>query len=39
MVDWEDESVSTQDALTKRMIDTVGLVVLLVVVIAALCFI
>lgn len=39
MVDWEEESVSTQDVLTKRMIDTVGLVVLLVVVIAALCFI
>jgi len=39
MVDWEEDSVSTQDVLTKRMIDTVGLVVLLVVVIAALCFI
>jgi hypothetical protein len=39
MVDCEDESVSTQDVLTKRMIDSVGLVVLLVVVIAALCFV
>lgn len=39
MVDWEEDSVSTQDVLTKRMIDTVGLVALLVVVIAGLCLV
>lgn len=39
MVDWEEDSVSTQDILTKRMIDTVGLVALLVVVIAGLCLV
>lgn len=39
MVDWEDESVSTQDVLTKRLVDTVGLVVLLVVVFAILCIV
>ncbi|SNY59191.1 hypothetical protein SAMN02744775_00192 [Enterobacter sp. CC120223-11] len=39
MVDWEEEGVSTQEVLTKRMIDTVGLVILLAVVMAVLCFV
>jgi len=39
MVDWEEEGVSTQEVLTKRLLDTVGLVVLLVVVMAVLCFV
>jgi hypothetical protein len=37
MIDWEDESVATQDRLMKQMIDTVGIVVLVVAVIAGLC--
>jgi len=39
MVDWEEDSVSTQEVLTKRLLDTVGLVVLLVIVMAVLCFV
>jgi hypothetical protein len=38
MIDWEDEGVTTQDRLMKQMIDTVGIVVLIVAVIAGLCF-
>jgi hypothetical protein len=38
MIDWEDEGVATQDRLMKQMIDTVGIVVLVVAVITGLCF-
>ena len=39
MIDWEEESVPpTQDLLVKKMIDTVGLIVLSVVAIAGLYF-
>jgi hypothetical protein len=37
MIDWEDEGVTTQDRLMKQMIDTVGIVVLVVAVITGLC--
>lgn len=36
MIEWEDESVATQDKLTKRLIDTVAAVVLVVIVVAGL---
>lgn len=39
MIDWEEESIATQDVLTKQLIDTVGIIVLAVVVLAVLCFI
>ncbi|GEM_PF-1194287 len=38
MIEWEDESVATQDELMKRMIDTVAAVVLVVIVVAGLYF-
>ncbi|MCS2158836.1 hypothetical protein MUU48_18275 [Scandinavium sp. H11S7] len=38
MIEWEDESVATQDELTKRLIDTVAAVVLVVIVVAGLFF-
>ncbi|TDN64313.1 hypothetical protein EC847_101239 [Scandinavium goeteborgense] len=38
MIEWEDESVATQDKLTKRLIDTVAAVVLVVIVVAGLFF-
>jgi lipopolysaccharide/colanic/teichoic acid biosynthesis glycosyltransferase len=38
MIEWEDENVATQDELTKRLIDTVAAVVLVVIVVAGLFF-
>lgn len=38
MIEWEDESVATQDQLTKRLIDTVAVVVLVVIVVAGMFF-
>jgi len=38
MIECEDESVATQDELTKRLIDTVAAVVLVVIVVAGLFF-
>lgn len=38
MIEYEDESVATQDELTKRLIDTVAAVVLVVIVVAGLFF-
>jgi hypothetical protein len=39
MIDWEDDSVATQDVLIKQLIDTVGIVVVVAVVIAVFCLI
>jgi hypothetical protein len=39
MIDWEDDSVATQDVLIKQLIDTVGVVVVVAVVIAVFCLI
>lgn len=39
MIDWEDESVATQDILTKQLIDTVGIIVLVAVVVAVFCIV
>lgn len=39
MIDWEDDSVATQEVLIKQLIDTVGIVVVVAVVIAVFCLI
>jgi hypothetical protein len=39
MIDWDDDSVATQDVLMKQLIDTVGIIVIVAVVIAVFCLI